>query len=324
LTGAGIGLFANSRSPGQPLAPPGLRSFRIVYAGATGVRLVPLNGGPVDRPITTPAGPLLETDHGVVLIHEGEAYLLTSPFGRIPLLLARADDLFPMAWPGMVGADRHLGGAATGALYLDLEPPTAPASPEWVLPPGYQPVSQFLAVGPDGVLRMWQPGPGGTAYLGPTLGRADAVLAAAGNEVAWLADRGCAPDGECPLEVSNLAPAAGTPATATIAPPSGRRGFAPGAALSPDGQYLAVFVPGPHPGGAQLAIVDTATRQVTLVAGGAVPTAKAGPGGSAQWTPDGSYVLFSGAHGPMHAYHLGDARAVTLGVPGSDSFAITP
>ena len=70
----------------------------------------------------------------------------------------------------------------------------------------------------------------------------------------------------------------------------------------------------------QLAVVDTATSTAqvisnsTVSAGGSVP--------SAQWSPDGDAVFFSGGTGRMHAYPLGSARATILDVSGSLTFAV--
>jgi hypothetical protein len=67
-------------------------------------------------------------------------------------------------------------------------------------------------------------------------------------------------------------------------------------------------------------MVDMTTLQVTLIPHSNIAVRTAG--GSAHWTPEGSYVLFSGPQGPMLAYHPGDLRAITLKIRGSNTFTI--
>ncbi len=73
-------------------------------------------------------------------------------------------------------------------------------------------------------------------------------------------------------------------------------------------------------GHAQLAIVDTSILDTTLVPDSTITV---GHGvATAQWTPDEAYVLFSGPGGAMHVYAPGSARAVSLDLKGSISFAV--
>ena len=92
--------------------------------------------------------------------------------------------------------------------------------------------------------------------------------------------------------------------------------------MSPDGQLLAAFVSVPRGRQAQaeLAIIDTTTLEVTLIADSTIPTGKASP--AAQWTTDGSFVIFSGPQGHMYAYQRGDTGATALDIKGSTDFAV--
>jgi hypothetical protein len=318
----GIAVFDIAGSSTPRLAPPGLDSYTVVYTGDHGVRVVPLNGGRQQTPTANLTGPPVATSNGVGFVQAGTAYFLASPFTGPPRPLAPADGLFPMLWPGTLGAARRLDAGIATAAYLDVEAGTSPGSSQWRFPFGYQPIGQFLAVGPAGQLRTWVPGAGGTVQLAPPLGRAVAVIGSNGAVVAWLAAGACAADGECPLDLTatNLAP--GSNPTSTVAPPPGHHGYLEGGALSPDGQYLATFVAGPpdRPGQARLVIIDRVTAQAMVVPDSAIVTS--GGFASAQWTPDQAYVLFSGPGGLMHAYRVGDATAITLNIKGSDSFAV--
>lgn len=108
----------------------------------------------------------------------------------------------------------------------------------------------------------------------------------------------------------------------TIDPPPGHRGFLPGGALSPDGQFLAGFViaPGGRRSQEELAIIDTTSFKATLIAGSTIGTGTSMP--SAHWTPDGAAVFFSGSQGKMHVYQRGATRGATLDAPGSLSFTV--
>ncbi len=64
----------------------------------------------------------------------------------------------PMIWPDTIGVIRHIGPTAVSAFYVDLQDRSPSDSPGWTLPSGYHPVGQFLAMGPGGLLRTWQPG----------------------------------------------------------------------------------------------------------------------------------------------------------------------
>jgi hypothetical protein len=303
------------------LAVQALGAYSIVYTGGDGVRVVPLSGGGESRPVTAPAGPPLQTAPGVAFVSAGTLYLLAPPFTDPRRTSLRADGLFPMVWPGTVGV-KDVAQDAVFARYVDVQNDDPDGLGGWLLPRGYKPVSQFLATGPGGVLRSWEPGSGRQAELGPVIGsHIRWVSGSNGQVVAWLAANGCASSGECPMRISGSGPpSAGV--DHSIVPPPGHRGFLPGGALSPDGQFLAGFVtaPGGRRSQDQLAIIDTATFDATLIDGSTVGVGKSIP--SAQWTPDGQAVFFSGGQGDMHVYQQGATRATTLHTPGALSFTV--
>ncbi len=307
--------------PGSVVAPPFLEAYTVVYGGHDGLTVMPLDGRRGRYLLTTPTGPPLSASGGVAFVSGGMAYFLAAPYHGAPSPLVPAERVFPMVWPDLVGVERTATLGTVSAEFVNLGSADPPAAPVWQFPAGYQPVAQFLTTGPGGALRSWAAGPGSPVLLGETLGHADAVLGDDGTDVAWLAASGCEASGECPLHVSDT-DAPPTQADRVIAPLPGHAGYLSGGALSPDGSQLAVFVAelDRHHPAAELAIVDTTTWQVTLVADSLVPVGRSPP--TAKWTPDGSIVFFSGSQGPMHAYQLGDEKATTIGIKGSGSFAV--
>src|SRR5579875_644970 len=188
ILGAGLGWSLAGGAPAHRSAPGAgpaslasllgaqtLRSDVVAYTGSAGVEVAPVDGqrlthvpGPpnVSGP---PAGPAEQTSAGLVFVQGGTAYLLAAPFTDPPRALLPADGLFPMMWPGVVGAEREAGVGRTAVTFVDLQDGNASPSPWWVFPSGYRPVSQLLASGPGGVLRPWQLISGGVA-LGAPLG----------------------------------------------------------------------------------------------------------------------------------------------------------
>ncbi len=317
-------VVASGRTPiraraGAPASRPGpaLRSFTVVYAGQHGVKVVPLDGRRPRVPLNTETGPPIRTSAGVAFVHDGTAYLLTPPYNAPPRPLVAADGLFPMVSGDMVGAERVGGPAGRRVSYINLERIGSTESPEWQFPPGYQPVGQFFALGPDGLLRGWSPGSGDRADLGPVVGHAAGVLGTVGNRVVWLASGTCGPSGECTLHVST----SDYPVDVdeVVPPANGHKGYLPGGAANPNGTRIAAFVATSR-GHAQLAIVDTGILDTTLVPDSTITV---GHGvATAQWTPDEAYVLFSGPGGAMHVYAPGSNRATTLDIKGSSSFSV--
>lgn len=320
LTGRGTSAGPGGAGPGALLGAGTLRSDVVVYSGPAGVRVVPVDDR---RPIYlsgAPTGPAEQTSAGTVFVQGGTAYLLAPPYAGPPRPLLQADGLFPMLWPGVVGAERDAGPGQVEASFVDLQDGHPSHSPWWVFPAGYRPISQLLASGPGGAVLPWQPADGGVRF-GASLGAAVSVMTSATPEVAWLSARGCAPDGECLLHVDNLN--ADDPGDGRVVPPpAGHAGYLPGGALSPDGQQMAAFVADPpgHPHQAELVIIDTDRAQATVVPDSLVPLAGGWP--AAGWTPDGAFVLFSGAGGSMHLYRPGSSRAFPLHQAASDSFAV--
>jgi hypothetical protein len=294
-----------------------LDAYTAVYAGSDGVTVVPLNGRASHHDAGAASGTPLDTAEGIVFIRSGWAYLLPPPFTGSPRALTRADRLFPMIWPGEVGVSRRLDGGQQIVEFVDLEGGPHADLQVGRLSDGFQPVAQFLAEGPGGTLRTWVPGSAGDLQLDQNPGRAAFIFGTSNSEVAWTSASGCSAEGECPLFLTD-----GTGHNNTVVPPPGHLGFLAGGALSPDGRLLASFVSVARAGHreAQLALVDTATLQVTIIPGSVIPLRDRIP--AAQWTPDGQFVFFSGPTGRMHVYGPGAAASTTLDIAGSTTFAV--
>jgi hypothetical protein len=316
-------IFTGGHQPTRPDAGtlaspsgPALGSFTLVYTGEHGVKIVPLNGHRPLLPLTTETGPPVPTSAGVAFVHNGTAYLLAPPYDTPPRPLIAADGLFPMIAPDMVGAEVGNGSGSRSAMYIDLKSATSARSPRWQFPAGYQPVGQFFAEGPGGLLIGWTPGSGGRVDLGPVVGHAAAVLGTVGSRVVWLAAGGCGSNHECPLHIST----SDYPhdVDEIVPPPPGHAGFLPGGAVAANGTVIAAFVATSR-AHAELAIVD-AVLDTTVVPGSSIAISHGSA--TAQWTPDASYVLFAGPGSAMHVYAPGSTRAVGLDIKGSSSFSV--
>ena len=141
------------------------------------------------------------------------------------------------------------------------------------------------------VMAVWDPKTGALKAIGR-----DIVVMAASTPpgarhslLAWLPAR-CAAGQNCPLRITNTA----TLATKTVRSPL-HHGFAAGAAFSPGGTQLAVFVNGNNlgTGAVQLAMVDTGTGALRLA--GAVRLGIGEDRAWALWLPGGKYLLTGGA-----------------------------
>jgi hypothetical protein len=297
-----------------------IRSYALVYTGPRGTRLVPLDGR---RPIqlsTTESGSPLEAAGSVALVESHTVLLVAGPAVVNVRSLGAGESLFPMLWPDTIGVAALERSGQTSASFVDLSG-NGMAGATWVLPPGYRPAAQFLAIGPDGMLTEWSPGTGRTARLGVTIGRAVSLIGQSPDAVAW-SGRGCDGSGECPLRLSpsNAASLDG-PDTSTLVPPlPGHSGYLPTGAMSPDGQYIATFIAAGG-GAASLVIVDLADRRTQAVAHSRVSAHGSLP--VAEWGTAGTFLFFSGSSGSMHAWAVGDTAATTLKFPASTSFAVT-
>jgi hypothetical protein len=308
--------LALTRAPRSSL-PEALKTYTVLYAGAYGVRAVPLDGRPARTLATSPTSGPLKSSDGAVFLHGGWAYYLPAPFTGTPRALVTADEQFPMAWPGVVGVGRQSGSGDVTVEFVEVEGGAELDAPIGELPAGYRPVAQFLAIGPGGVLRTWNPGGlRRSLQLGSPLGQAASIVAVSGTAVVWRGAAGCQANGECPLFFADGAGGSGR----SIPPPPGHAGYLAGGALSPDGQLVATFIAAPQRGKAQLVLIELASGQITVVAGGIVPIGSGAPG--AGWTPDGNFVFFSGPQGPMHCYLPAERRVFRLPVTSREGFVI--
>ena len=141
------------------------------------------------------------------------------------------------------------------------------------------------------VMAVWDPQTGALKAIGRDI----AVMAAATppdarySLLAWLPAR-CPAGQNCPLRITNTA----TMATKTVRSPL-HHGFAIGAAFSPGGKQLAVFVNRNFlgTGAVQLAMVDAGTGAMRLA--GAVRLGIGEDRAWALWLPGGKYLLTGGA-----------------------------
>jgi len=153
----------------------------------------------------------------------------------------------------------------------------------------------------------------GGAHPGPVAGDLGAVdaLAAAGNRVLLGASPPGRPAGLWLVDVASR--------RETFVGSAGRTtpavGGSPEAKFSPDGHWLAVFVPyaGPHPQmSAQLVLVDLRRGKVSAVPGGGTAAAET----AVAWSPNSQWLFFLQAGGPVNrtigSYHLGDRTAGVL------------
>ena len=140
-------------------------------------------------------------------------------------------------------------------------------------------------------MAVWDPNTGALKAIGTDIGvmAASTPPGARSSLLAWLPAR-CSAGQNCPLRITNTA----TMSTKTVRSPL-HHGFAIGAAFSPSGKQLAVFV-NRNPlgtGTVQLAMVDTATGAMRLA--GAVRLGIGEDRAWALWLPDGRHLLSGGA-----------------------------
>ena len=141
------------------------------------------------------------------------------------------------------------------------------------------------------VMAVWDPKTGALKAIGTDM----EVMAASTpprarySLLAWLPAR-CSAGQNCPLRITDTA----TLSTQTMRSPL-HHGFAIGAAFSPDGKQMAVFVNGNSlgTGAVQLAMADTGTGAMRLA--GAVRLGIGEDRAWALWLPDGRHLLTGGA-----------------------------
>jgi hypothetical protein len=141
------------------------------------------------------------------------------------------------------------------------------------------------------VMAVWDPNTGALKAIGRDMGVMAAATPPGGRNslLAWLPAR-CPAGQNCPLRITNTA----TLATKTVRSPL-HHGFAIGAAFSPGGNQLAVFVNRNSlgTGAVQLAMVDTGTGAMRLA--GEVRLGIGEDRAWALWLPDGRHLLTGGA-----------------------------
>lgn len=140
------------------------------------------------------------------------------------------------------------------------------------------------------VMGVWDPQTGALKAIGTDV-RVMAASTPPGARygvLAWLPAR-CSAGQNCPLRLTNTA----TLSTQTVRSPL-HHGFAIGAAFSPDGKQLAVFVNGNSLGtrAVQMAIVDAVTGVIRLLR--AVHLGVGEDSAWALWLPDGRHLLTGG------------------------------
>jgi hypothetical protein len=200
---------------------------------------------------------------------------------------------------------RHVFFAPTDTRIVELPARGSGARHEFTLPRGwYLPYGGSIGVG-NGILvasggqtarahtvmAVWDPQTGALKAIGRDI----AVMAAATppgarySLLAWLPAR-CSAGQNCPLRITNTA----TRSTKTVRSPL-QHGFAIGAAFSPSGKQLAVFVNRNFlgTGAVQLAMVDAGTGAMRLA--GAVRLGIGEDSAWALWLPDGRHLLTGGA-----------------------------
>ena len=200
---------------------------------------------------------------------------------------------------------RHVFVAPTDTRIVELPARGSAARHEFTLPPGwYLPYggSTGLAggilvesgsqrTGRHTVMAVWDPDTGALKAIGRdiTVMAASTPPGAHYSLLAWRPAR-CSAGQNCPLRITNTA----TLATKTVRSPL-HHGFASGAAFSPGGTQLAVFVNRNFlgTGAVQLAIIDARTGAMRLA--GAVRLGIGEDSAWALWLPDGSHLLTGGA-----------------------------
>jgi hypothetical protein len=200
---------------------------------------------------------------------------------------------------------RHVFFAPTDTRIVELPARASGARHEFTLPRGWHlpyggstgmaggilVESRGQAARPHNVMAVWDPQTGALKAIGKDLG----VMAtytppgARYSLLAWLPGR-CSAGQNCPLQITNTA----TLSTKTVRSPL-HHGFAIGAAFSPGGKQLAVFVNRNFlgTGAVQLAMVDARTGAMRLA--GAVRLGIGEDRAWALWLPDGRHLLTGGA-----------------------------
>jgi hypothetical protein len=288
----------------QPLLDVQTRA-RLVVVDANGLANVDVDAGVIDYP--HPGGPAIgartrapvRTGPGVTIVSDRTAWLLTPPFDGAALALGGAERVLPV--PGDAGSVWLVDGTSLTRVALDGSGPVQRA----ILPAGATAAAALardVVVTRQGRVGRFDPTTGSVVEIG----RAEVVLVAGAQTIAWLDDTGRL----------HLAPASGGPAR--VATVTGAA-FAGPAALSPDGTHLAVMV---TVGGTRvaLAVVEVATGAGRRVAGTTVPFDRPESDAAISWSASG-WVFFSVTGSAIYAYDGFAARALRLPFPNATAFA---
>jgi hypothetical protein len=272
-----------------------------------------------------PGMPLVQVAGRLYWINQGGGYtqgaFWPTTVEELNLATGKSTDIGPGEFVFPSADGRHLYISQTDNSLAEV-PVRGPArqSEELTLPAGwYLPGGYSLAVANGSIvvqsnddqairhppqIAVWDPrtgllrviGKGVSAPWGSPMGAAIGAYTpprAGYSLLAWM-PASCQYPLSCPIKITNTS----TLASLTLRSPF-PHGFALGGAFSPDGKQLAVFVnrsPGDGGGTAELAIADTATGALRIVASAHYPVGE--DIGWARWLPGGNQLIVIGADDP--------------------------
>jgi hypothetical protein len=303
-----------SRLPRRQRLPAGLRSERLFFAEPARTGLYRADGTRLTDPtglagVGYPLQPLVSGRGFVVYIHGHDAYRTAGPKDSRSVDLGAASWIFP-AQHGAIGIETGGQGAPTSVAYMAADGTfPAPHSSGLRLPAGITAVAQV----PSGLIVAAGASLEGLlnevthmrlslieSRLTISLGMATAVLGVHGATAAWV---NC-PSGRsssCTLHLVNTT----TLHVHAIRPPPGYSGYAQGGGFSPDGAFLATFVPLTSVQGVtslHLVVIRVRTRTAAVV--GLHLLAGAQSVGDATWSTDGRWLFFGSLSGTVDAEQI--------------------
>ena len=287
---------------GAPHLPAGLANENLFIANGGSEGIFRADGGTVTsyRAPNAVGSALATADGLAVFVHGHEAYRAATS-DRIPHLIGPGTSVFP-ANAGAVGIESARDGRRSYVYYVAADGvlPYLTGLPA-PIPPGVSVVAQLShgllvrpkAAGSQGIRLRVIEGRKPVALPAVT-----AVIGADRTTVAALICRG--PDREvlgCPLYLLGTA----THTDRSVPIPVGMNGYVQGGGFSPDGALLAAFVLEPQSGTVQLAIVDTVTLTVSVIA---PPLSLGAQVGSVTWSQDGRWVFWHGPNTRLYAQQI--------------------